>query len=794
MGKQVQIVSGFTAVVLPTAKGSRPFNGGDITILTDGEYSALPQSVSRALTVLSTVTDPARPGFNPNSNSTASQQYVDAAIGAAGLKLDGQSRVLPKNDRLAPLTGIYFNSYTLNDATNTDITTSSLAAVEADLGVTADFALSYYGLSPNATTFGAAQWTKVQNFLDAGRRVCINVALNGTLANINAGQFDVAMADLGARILAYVAANPSVTDRIMVKFMHELNLTTSYAWCVFTSQNLTDNGSSIANTITSSITAFRRISTLLKNAATDSNGRRWVDIVFELGATNDQTTNANTFVPYDNFYPGDAYVDIISTNIYNRFSISSGVGYWSSFEQVATPPLEAFRRFAPTKPIMIGEASSMDGGMVNSVSVTTGGTGYSAGTTATVVGGGGQDATITLTIAGGVITGTTVTNRGRGYNDQTTISLANTGGGTGAALQANLVGEKFSKGEWFTDAMSWVKDQTDVRYVTWFFTNIGSAGDLRFWAPNTPDDKKGWFRGYGVLTGRVKTGDGLTRRHRVNANLAPDPYCNDVSQWTAAGSNVGTLSRTAATQNIPGWDAALSDNWGCMRLTHNGTASADPTTNRFYCIVPAAAVTQNENFVLTFDARFKPSGTAPSGDAWLAAGLETNDASAFFRKLVPPMRLSSQWKRYRVHTYMTSGSAGARICFAIGSATLAGQLLIANVKLEYGEHATPLLPPQRQLSRTTVQDAAYTFVSGSTDELVAYTTLTAARAVTLPDATLVPRGRMITVKDEAGTAATNNLTVGTTGGQTIDGAATKVINTAFGFLRVYSSGAQWFTC
>ncbi len=82
------------------------------------------------------------------------------------------------------------------------------------------------------------------------------------------------------------------------------------------------------------------------------------------------------------------------------------------------------------------------------------------------------------------------------------------------------------------------------------------------------------------------------------------------------------------------------------------------------------------------------------------------------------------------------------------------------------------------------------------DFLIAYTTLTAGRAVTLPNPTTVGSSilpRVYVVKDEAGTAGANNITISVSGGANIDGAATKVINTNYGSVRLYSNGTAYFT-
>lgn len=49
----------------------------------------------------------------------------------------------------------------------------------------------------------------------------------------------------------------------------------------------------------------------------------------------------------------------------------------------------------------------------------------------------------------------------------------------------------------------------------------------------------------------------------------------------------------------------------------------------------------------------------------------------------------------------------------------------------------------------------------------------------------------IVVKDGKGDANTNNITVNTSSSQTIDGAASVIINTSYGRTRLYFNGTQW---
>lgn len=81
----------------------------------------------------------------------------------------------------------------------------------------------------------------------------------------------------------------------------------------------------------------------------------------------------------------------------------------------------------------------------------------------------------------------------------------------------------------------------------------------------------------------------------------------------------------------------------------------------------------------------------------------------------------------------------------------------------------------------------------STDLIVDYPTLAAARSIVLQAATTAGAGRIVIVKDAAGAAATYNLTVSVSGcaAACIDAGATHVINTNYGVGRYYSTGTKW---
>jgi len=92
---------------------------------------------------------------------------------------------------------------------------------------------------------------------------------------------------------------------------------------------------------------------------------------------------------------------------------------------------------------------------------------------------------------------------------------------------------------------------------------------------------------------------------------------------------------------------------------------------------------------------------------------------------------------------------------------------------------------------TIVNAATYDVLTSDLLLHVTYTTTGAVTSLTLPTAQVV-QGRELIVKDAGGNAGTNNITVDTEGSETIDGAATAVINGNYDAARFYSDGTNWF--
>lgn len=78
-----------------------------------------------------------------------------------------------------------------------------------------------------------------------------------------------------------------------------------------------------------------------------------------------------------------------------------------------------------------------------------------------------------------------------------------------------------------------------------------------------------------------------------------------------------------------------------------------------------------------------------------------------------------------------------------------------------------------------------------TDGEVFVDATSAAITITLPDATKCIDGRTRSIKDWKGKAATHNITIATTGGQTIDGLNTKVMAAGYQNVTLKSDGSNW---
>jgi hypothetical protein len=148
-------------------------------------------------------------------------------------------------------------------------------------------------------------------------------------------------------------------------------------------------------------------------------------------------------------------------------------------------------------------------------------------------------------------------------------------------------------------------------------------------------------------------------------------------------------------------------------------------------------------------------------------------------------------------TGLPTGNSAANYISLQGSIPVAsgtGQHTAGESARVYGQYFSTTAGISRK--KTNVADVAYTVLA--TDHVVAYTSISAARIVTLlapgSGGATVTNPRFYIVKDESGSCGVaNTITLSVSGGANIDGAATLVINSAYGKATVYDNGTAYFT-
>jgi hypothetical protein len=652
----------------------------------------------------------------------------------SGLSTTVQNEIRKNIDSRIRVTAC-FAGYAINASGSTVASMTTLANdvgynSPSDIKFTLNGALKFILVPPstNPTSGDLDDLTDFFNSKQFGSTIIINYETLGSSAQINAGNFDTGILVLVNHIMAYKQANPLWNAEVIIKTGHETNLTASYLWAAVNSVNLAAAGGVLQTSINNWATAYRRVSNLIRvnstvdqygfkinNPTVDGDGvpvysdtvRPFIRIAHEMAVANNTLFTAESLLKFN---PGAKYYDILSFNPYNRSFTSSGDGEWRSFE---TFTRYAFKSVAPVmapgKDLMIGEMATMGSGRVtdavsaglgSSFTIVSGGTGFPANQNnvpvpdAAIVTDASTKPTIRYTTNGsGVITAFSANNPGE---EATYVTINNFSGGSGLNVSVRVRNANESKARWWAEALDYIKNETDVKYVNGFLENKGTVSntdwtDLRDWAWNSLLTRRIVGIALGKLNKRTEKSKSLIVQ---NPNLCPDPFTSSVANFAVSGSNAGTLTRvTASTHLIPYTNLVT----GVLSLTHNGTAGTPESNQITFDITPTSAISTNQQCTAVIMAKF--NSTTPlnpnTSRATIRFGMYPDTTTASFGKRLPAHEVNEYYPSLEepyVFSVATGNPASTKWTAAIqvGQNNLAGTFYFTCIGFFIGNEYYPL--------------------------------------------------------------------------------------------------------
>jgi len=156
-----------------------------------------------------------------------------------------------------------------------------------------------------------------------------------TLADIESGKWDQYIQKWGKDAASF--GKP-----VMVRWGHEMN-GNWYPW----------SGPRNGNNPALYVSTYRRVHDLVVKAGAKN--------VIWLWSPNANSVPEAEFNLAEAYYPGDDYVDWIAVDGYN-WGASKDTSSWQSFDEIFAKPFSDIARYAPSKPIMVGEVASTSKG------------------------------------------------------------------------------------------------------------------------------------------------------------------------------------------------------------------------------------------------------------------------------------------------------------------------------------------------------------------------------------------------------------------------------------------------
>lgn len=289
-----------------------------------------------------------------------------------------------------------------------------------------------------------------------------------------------------------------------------------------------------------------------------------------------------------------------------------------------------------------------------------------------------------------------------------------------------------------------------------------------------------------AATGLTATTGGITATGTSNINISGASNTN-----IGTGSNSGTVTVGNTSSGV------ISIACGTAGLALGTTANAH-TTTMGSTTGASSTIIQSGSGALNLTST-NGSMTIASGTGALAL---SNDAAATTVTVATgagAKTLTLGSTNTTSTTNIQAGSGGIKIpAFTEGSLITSSTGVISTVTGTAGFVLTAntagtapsfqILPSQSVLAYTPVSSSPYVVLTA--DQFIAVDSTGGARTVQLPNTPTT--GKSFIIKDAAGTAQTNNITVTTVGGIVlIDGATTMVMNTQFSSINVVFSGTEY---
>lgn len=551
-----------------------------------------------------------------------------------------------------------------------------------------------FAIAPNISAYT----TKVKDLRDAGYSVFFTIELvpsyavqagPGSLANILAGDFDAQINAFIAQINADVRPAGDKTV-LFIEFLHEFNSN-------FNAWGLTTAGNNPADFVP----AYQRIANLFRTGINS-------DVPYYLC----QRWNAPSckingeYIKASDYYPGDAYVDIIAFSNY----MATGYRYalQHSFETYFDSLYNELAKVTKN-PFMIGEMGvAGNGGVYPNLS--SGGSGLAAnvGVTLPPPPAGGRQAVFSLTISGGVVVAVKTVDSGEGYIGVQTPTYTNLGAATPPTI--TFTGTYVPKAREIENIANVIKNKYPrVRAATFFNTQP--------WYPNQPKEKVAMANAIDTLRGSRPL---IVRQKEARPNEALD--FGVIGNWNITGTNPGAIA--ISTTIFPDITTATKS----LSWSHLGNQLTSKN-NRVLQTLATTNLQSLRDCVISFWALGSVDGMMVQG---VVEKLNTNNT--FDQYISGPITLTTDWKYYEIpmitYWFNLSISVGLQEYASPvqGQGSVAGAIYISNFKVEKGSFATPYLASTgggASTSTANTWSAKQSFPSSTTGATLALTSSTA---------------------------------------------------------------------